>query len=45
MENPRISGESDFVFAGDLTSSKRRALPEAAEDFGHDIVEGVVEAW
>lgn len=45
MENPRVQGESTFVVSGDLTSSKRRGLPTAAEDLAHDIVEAVVESW
>jgi len=45
MENPRVQGESTFVVSGDLTSSKRRGLPNAAQDLAHDIVEAVVESW
>lgn len=41
----QVEGESTFEPAGDLTSSKRSALPEAAGDLAHDIVESVVEYW
>lgn len=44
-ESPRIQGETTFVMAGDLTSSKQQALPAAAEDLAHDLVESVVETW
>ncbi len=40
-----VQGDSTFIFSGDLTSAKRRAIPEAAEDLAHNIVERVVEAW
>lgn len=41
----RVSGESTFEPVGDLSSAKRDALPEAARDLAHDIVESVVETW
>jgi len=41
----RVVGESTFVPAGDITSSKREALPAAARDLAHNIVESVVEYW
>jgi hypothetical protein len=40
-----VEGEATFELRGDLSSSKRRALPEAARDLAHDIVESVVEYW
>jgi len=40
-----VQGESTFVPSGDLSSSKRSALPEATRDLAHDIVESVVEFW
>ncbi len=40
-----VSGDADFEIAGDLSAAKRRALPDAAEDLAHDIVESVVELW
>ena len=45
FSNPRVQGEEDFIPAGDLASSKRDAIPEAASDLAHDIVESVVEYW
>ncbi len=45
MTQDTVQGETDFVPTGDLTSAKREALPDAAEDLAHDIVESVVEYW
>jgi hypothetical protein len=44
-QNPRVKGETTFLLLGDLSSSKLQALPSAAEDLAHNIVEKVVEAW
>lgn len=44
-QSPNVEGEFTFLFSGDLTSAKRQALPEAAEDLAHDIVEQLVEYW
>jgi hypothetical protein len=41
----RVKGETDFLPGGDLGSAKRAALPQAARDLAHDIVESVVEYW
>lgn len=40
-----VQGESTFVLSGDLSSAKLVALPNAARDLAHDIVESVVEYW
>ena len=40
-----MRGEYVFPVAGDLSSSKLRGLPLAAEDLAHNLVEKVVEAW
>jgi len=40
-----LRGESTFELEGDLTSAKAEALPAAAADLAHDIVEAVVEYW
>jgi outer membrane lipopolysaccharide assembly protein LptE/RlpB len=45
VESPRVQGDYTFTVSGDLTSSKKSALPQAAQDLAHDIVETVVEAW
>ena len=44
-QSSRVLGESTFLVEGDLTSSKKLALPEAADDLAHDIVEQIVEHW
>lgn len=43
--NREVRGEATFDLVGDLSSSKDRALPEAAADLAHDIVESIVEYW
>lgn len=40
-----LRGENTFELGGDLTSAKTEALPAAAADLAHDIVESVVEYW
>lgn len=40
-----VKGETDFIPSGDLSSSKRDALPRAAADLAHQIVKSVVEFW
>jgi hypothetical protein len=45
LEEPLVRGDTTFPFTADLSSTKRRALPDAAEDLGHDIVERIVEFW
>jgi hypothetical protein len=40
-----VQGEATFILSGDITSAKRSALPEAARDLAHDIVESIVEYW
>jgi hypothetical protein len=45
VENPRVHGETTFELLGDLSSAKIQALPKAAEDLAHKIVEQVVEVW
>jgi len=42
---PIVQGDTDFFFNGDLTSTKRQNLPDAAKDLAHDIVELLVESW
>jgi hypothetical protein len=41
----QVTGQSTFYPGNDLTSAKRIALPTAAADLAHNIVESVVEAW
>ena len=45
LKNPDVRGEYDFIPPGDLASAKRDAIPKAADDLAHDIVESVVEYW
>ncbi|MBU1908639.1 MAG: hypothetical protein KJ726_01160, partial [Verrucomicrobia bacterium] len=45
VEVPQITGETTFILAGDMTSSKDAALPETAADLGRRIVANLVEAW
>jgi outer membrane lipopolysaccharide assembly protein LptE/RlpB len=40
-----LEGRSDFELTGDLTTGKRRATPDAAEDLGRRISAAVTEAW
>lgn len=40
-----VIGEGVFPFTGDLTSSKRRGLPVAAEDLAYKLVTKIVEVW
>lgn len=43
--NPRVSGDFFVPFVSDLTSAKRRVLPDVARDLAHKIVELIVESW
>ena len=45
LRKSNIQGESTFSPTADLISAKREAMPEAAKDLAHDIVESVVEYW
>lgn len=45
MTKRKVTGETFFDFSGDMGTSKRTALPLAAADLAHDIVESVVEYW
>jgi hypothetical protein len=40
-----VVGEATFLIVGDITSSKRTALPAASTDLAHKIVQNVTEAW
>lgn len=40
-----VKGETTFDFLGDIASSKRNAMPDAAQDLAHDLVETIVEQW
>jgi len=45
VEDDRIRGFADFIVAGDMSSSKQTALPDASQDLAHKIVERLVEVW
>lgn len=45
MLQRHVEGEATFEFFGDMASSKAQALPAAARDLSHDIVEALVEYW
>ena len=45
VSKPRVTGDTYFDFAGDLTNTRRQALPEASRDLAHDVVELIVELW
>lgn len=45
VERPGVRGQTVFDVTGDLTSSKLNALPDAARDLAHNIVETCVEVW
>jgi hypothetical protein len=41
----KVDGESTFTLSGSLNAAKQSALPKAARDLAHNVVEAVVEAW
>jgi hypothetical protein len=41
----KVVGESTFIPSGDMSASKRAALPGTAADLAHQVVESVTEAW
>lgn len=45
VDRPGVRGQAVFEVLGDLTSSKLQALPLAASDLAHNIIETVVEVW
>jgi hypothetical protein len=40
-----IIGETTFTVTGDMSNSKRNALPALTEDLGRRIVDQIVEVW
>ena len=40
-----VSGEEDFDATGDLTSAKRRMMPEACKDLAEHIVDSCISLW
>jgi hypothetical protein len=45
MQTSGVIGESTFLATSDLQAQERNALPTAARDLAHHIVETVVEYW
>ncbi|MDA0321772.1 MAG: LptE family protein [Verrucomicrobia bacterium] len=44
-ERTHLEGDAEFTLASDMRAAKRDALPVAAKDLAHKIVEAVVESW
>lgn len=44
-QSGKVIGESLFALSGDLSSSKRRVLPDVSKDLAETIVARMVEAW
>ena len=45
MDKHQVRGKATFEFVGDMTSSKREAIPDAARDLAKHLVATVVEYW
>jgi hypothetical protein len=45
LDAPSVIGEATFYLTGDMSSSKRRAMPELSEDLGRRIVDTVTQTW
>lgn len=45
VDTPAVTGDYVFEVLGDLSSSKRLALPDAADDLARRLVQRVVEYW
>ncbi|QBG47980.1 hypothetical protein EGM51_11435 [Verrucomicrobia bacterium S94] len=45
ISKSRTYGESTFTFTSDLTTSKRNALPPAADEIAKFILDDLIEAW
>jgi hypothetical protein len=45
LTQSKVQGDTTFTLSGGIASSKKEALPDAAEDLAHSIVSAVVEAW
>lgn len=40
-----VDGDATFLGTGDLVTAKRSAMPAAARDLAHEIVNAIVSAW
>ncbi len=45
VRSGNVEGRATFFLQGDLTASKRSALPEASRDLARNLVSAVTEAW
>ena len=45
VDGLQVTGKATFDVAGDLATAKRAAIPDAARDLAHNVVESVVEYW
>lgn len=45
LDGVKVEGKATFDFIGDMASSKRRAMPEAARDLARQVVRTVQEYW
>lgn len=45
VEHPSVQGEALAQVLGDISSSKRFALPNASKDLARDLSEKILEAW
>ena len=45
MLKKTVEGQTTFYPGGDINSAKLTAMPNAATDLAHNIVESVIEAW
>ena len=45
LDYPNLQAEADFPFAGDMSSSKRRVLPDLSRDLAKRIVDAVTQTW
>ena len=45
ISSSRTYGESTFEFTSDLTTSKRNALPPAANEIAKFMIDDLIEAW
>lgn len=44
-QHPMVQGETIASLVGDMSTSKRAAVPEASKELGKEIVDRLVETW
>lgn len=45
VRSGNVEGRATFILQGDMTASKRTALPAASDDLARHLVAAVTEAW